>query len=153
MRALLFITGLLLPSIGWGESEDCSSVATDFARLVDRASTSVAGKVISKEQALARIEELAQVEVKAIFPETKSVRTGRRVTETRVRDDAASIDRYKRHFDQFWEMRVASGQIPSWKLKEYRDWLKTQSKGSTPSAYPELNDDAFVSENLDQWLK
>ncbi len=124
--------------MSWGKPEDCTTVATDFARLVDRASTRVNAKMISREQAAARLEELVQMEVKAIFPETKSVRTGRRVTEVRVRDDAVAIDRYKRHFDEFWEMRVASGQIPSWKLKEYREWLRAQSKSSTPSAYPEI---------------
>lgn len=137
---LVFLGGVLFSAMptAQGSEDSCSNVADEFAKLVNRASTKVAAKTMTYDQARERLDELTKVEVKTIFPETRSVRTGRKITEIRVRDDAAAIDRYKRHFDEVWEMRVASGQMPPWKLREYRDWLKAQSKTNPPSAYPEI---------------
>lgn len=136
MNAFVFLIFLISSFPASADQDVCDSAPSSFAKLVDRANLAVT--FLTKEEAAKRVEAMAKVEVKEIFPETKLVRTGRRITEMRVRDDAEAINRYKRHFDELWEARVKAGQIPSWYLKQYREWLKSMSKTNPPGAYPEI---------------
>lgn len=94
-------------------------------------------KISEVEKAKAELEILYAKTVKEIFPEVQQVRTGRRAVEKRVRTTPADKKRFKDHFDEVWNKRVAAGQIPAWDLKEYRTWLSKASDSEGP--YPPIN--------------
>jgi hypothetical protein len=116
-------------------AQERSSCSASFAELVSRTSARLpwAAKVAAELE----LERLLKVKVEEIFPDTQTVRTGRRTTEVRVRDNAAAMRRFRESFDKLWDNRVAAGKVPAWEVKEYRAWLRAQS--NSEGAYPPVN--------------